>query len=169
MHYNCTSCFSALQGPFKFKTMFLLKTLQSQRDADGFWPIGHSHWRQGCYRHWRLSWHPLWCSKGVLCCNSWANLSTPLAFPFWKFCMSASLQDSTYIYSCIYTACMPSVCPQWPLGPKLTTSRHCDVVDYSNILLHWERLSLSLILIIDKGLIACCHVLSMWIEFYPAD
>ena len=52
------------------------------------------------------------------CWNSRADPSTPLAFPFWKCHMLASLQDSTYIYSHIYMACTLSVCPNTYWGPN---------------------------------------------------
>ena len=41
----------------------------------------------------------------------WAEPSTSLAFPIWYCCMAASLQDSTYIYSCIYAVSTSSICP----------------------------------------------------------
>ena len=41
----------------------------------------------------------------------WVEPSTLLAFPIWYCYMAASLQDSTYIYSCIYAVSTSSVCP----------------------------------------------------------
>lgn len=66
----------------------------------------------------------------------WAEPSMLLAFPIWYCHMVASLQDPTYIYSCIYAVSTSSICPN-TTGAKtdpLLLLLHCQ--DFQHYLCH---------------------------------